>query len=76
MSATELAAGPGTGPGTSPIVVQSADPAPPQTPAGLVAEVSNGIVRVLGVHYGARLDPADRFSTLGDPSSLLVQSAP
>lgn len=74
--ATELAAGPGTGPGTSPSAVQSAAPAPPQRPAGLVAKVSNGVVRTLGVHYGARLDPADRFSALGDPSSLLVQSAP
>ena len=74
--ATELAAGPGTGPGTSPIAVQAATPASPLKLAGFGADVSDGVVRVLGVHYGARLDPADRFSALGAPSSLRVQSAP
>jgi para-nitrobenzyl esterase len=44
--------------------------------AGVAAEVSNGVVSTLGVHYGARLDPADRFSPLGDPSPGKVQSAP
>ncbi|NKX51824.1 carboxylesterase/lipase family protein [Arthrobacter deserti] len=69
--ATGLAAGPGTGPGTGP----AAQYTRPRL-ANLATEVSGGIVRALGVHYGARLDPAARFSPVGEPSPELVQSGP
>ncbi|MFD1214146.1 carboxylesterase family protein, partial [Arthrobacter sp. GCM10027362] len=36
----------------------------------------DGVVRALGVRYGARLDPADRFSPVGEPSSVPAQSGP
>ncbi|NKX54208.1 carboxylesterase family protein [Arthrobacter mobilis] len=70
---TGLAAGPGTGPGVGPV---SQRVRPATRVAGLAADVSGGTVRALGIHYGARLDAADRFSPLGGPSPELVQSEP
>lgn len=40
-----------------------------------VTEVDDGVVCVRGVRYGERLDPADRFSALGDPSPERPQAA-
>ncbi|MGO4806415.1 carboxylesterase family protein [Arthrobacter sp. 2MCAF15] len=40
-----------------------------------VKETHDGVVSVRGVRYGERLDPADRFSALGDPSPERPQAA-
>ncbi|WP_262106618.1 carboxylesterase family protein [Arthrobacter sp. Marseille-P9274] len=70
MSAsTDLAAAPGMGPGTRPI----GPPAVGRVP-GPRAEAA--VVGTLGVHYGERLNPADRFSPVGHPGPGLRQSAP
>ncbi|MCG2621441.1 carboxylesterase family protein [Arthrobacter sp. I2-34] len=72
MSGTaSLAASPGTGPGAGPAATGRNQGLP-----GVATQVSGGVVGALGLHYGARLDPAARFSPVGEPSPGLVQSAP